>query len=160
METWKEVEGFSQYEVNLSGIIRHKETKKIRVQTKEKSGYMKVGLGKPGKNQVGVRVHRIVCVAFIPNPNGFNVVNHKDGNKANNHYSNLEWCTNKHNTAHAISSGLFDVGKKPLIAMIGGKTFHFGSREEASKYFNIPGRRIGYAINQEQKCKGVLFRNL
>ena len=54
------------------------------------------------------RLHILVAVAFIPNPEGKNVVNHKNGDKTINEYWNLEWTTSKENTAHAIETGLFD----------------------------------------------------
>lgn len=49
------------------------------------------------------KIHRLVAFAFIENPNIYNVVNHKDGNKQNNHFQNLEWCTSKENVIHAMS---------------------------------------------------------
>ena len=42
-------------------------------------------------------VHRLVAMAFVPNPNNYNRINHKDENKSNNDYRNLEWCTDKYN---------------------------------------------------------------
>lgn len=53
-----------------------------------------------------VRVHRLVARAFVPNPNGYPVVNHKDGNKSNNNYTNLEWCSYSYNNKHAYDIGL------------------------------------------------------
>lgn len=51
-------------------------------------------------------VHRLVAVHFIKNHNKYTQINHKDGNKKNNAYLNLEWCTNSMNTSHAYRNGL------------------------------------------------------
>lgn len=75
-------------------------------------GYLAVDLPS-GKSQ---RVHRLVAKEFIPNPKNVEEVNHKDGNKQNNHATNLEWVTPKENTQHAYAMGLrVKVGKcKPV----------------------------------------------
>lgn len=56
-------------------------------------------------------IHRLVAVAFIPNPNNLPQINHIDGNKDNNHVENLEWCDNSFNQKHAVATGLKDISK-------------------------------------------------
>lgn len=73
----------------------------------DNKGYKRVVLRHRGDNtSYGRYVHRLVAEHFVPNPNGYAEVNHIDGDKSNNHYSNLEWCTRKQNIDHAWSTGL------------------------------------------------------
>lgn len=59
-----------------------------------------------------VFVHRLIAIAFIPNPDNLPFVNHKDGNKGNFSIDNLEWCTTRQNIDHAMATGLVRRGKK------------------------------------------------
>lgn len=71
------------------------------------------------KKRTAVSVHRAVAIMYLPNPNNLECVNHIDGNKLNNHVSNLEWCTADENRAHAIKTGLFDPrGEKNTFAVL------------------------------------------
>ena len=64
-------------------------------------GYLRATIN--GRNEY---VHRIVAKCFVPNPNGYLEVNHKDGIKTNNSAQNLEWCTRSENNRHAFQIGL------------------------------------------------------
>lgn len=68
-------------------------------------GYLRVSLSKQGK-QVNKLVHTLVAEAFVEKPHGKVEVNHIDGTKANNEFSNLEWVTRVENMAHAKANGL------------------------------------------------------
>ena len=65
-----------------------------------RAGYKHLNLNIDGKRK-NCGVHRLVAMAFVPNPDSLPEVNHKDGDKGNNHFSNLEWCTRKQNMEHA-----------------------------------------------------------
>ncbi len=68
-------------------------------------GYFRVRLfGRGGKTR-RLFVHRLIAELFVPNPNGYKIVNHIDANKANNAASNLEWCTQKQNIKHSHEMG-------------------------------------------------------
>lgn len=101
---WKPVNNYPAYMVSKHGSVICNNGNEIAKQINHK-GYYRVGIS----NELGrksVFIHRIVATAFLPNPNNLPQVNHKDGNKKNNHYLNLEWCDNSHNIRHAIDNGL------------------------------------------------------
>lgn len=98
---WREVKEYSNYEVNQFGEIRHKKRKHILKPRSNNSGYQYVNFKINGKN-INFAVHRIVANAFIPNPNGYTEINHKDYNKMNNCIDNLEWVSSSQNKQHAF----------------------------------------------------------
>lgn len=80
---------------------------KILNKITDKDGYYRITLSLGTRNNQKVfRIARLVAESFLPNGNNLPIVNHKDGNKQNDHYSNLEWCTSKENTRHAWDTGL------------------------------------------------------
>lgn len=96
---WKTIQYEQNYEVNTEGQVRNKESGQIKSLRYSSKGYARVTLYPSGKTY---SVHRLVAEAFLPNPDDLPSVNHKDGNKRNNKITNLEWCTPKQNTRHAI----------------------------------------------------------
>lgn len=112
MIVWKDIPGFEGlYECSNEGLVRSAETKKLKCQSLNNSGYLRVELFKENK-RTRLFVHRIVAELFIPNPNPekFNVVNHINGDKICNRPENLEWTNKSGNQVHAMKLGL----TKPL----------------------------------------------
>jgi hypothetical protein len=107
-EIWKDIPNYEGlYQVSNLGRVKALErvfTRKdgIEIRRNERivnqtlNTYYYVQLRKDRKN-IHFAVHRLVCMAFYPNPNNYPCVNHKDENKLNNNVDNLEWCTQKYN---------------------------------------------------------------
>lgn len=110
---WKDIIGYeNEYQINQFGEIRTlKDSPKLKKydvlkpQISKRNGYVYQMLYKNGKEKL-LRVHRLVAMAFLPNPNNLPQVNHKDGNKQNNSVDNLEWCEQSDNMKHAYKNGL------------------------------------------------------
>ena len=113
-EIWRWVIGYEGlYMVsNKGGVMSVPSTQQKGRTTYKKSGlrirdqnnghgYRVVNLCKDGSHHQ-LLVHRVVAMAFIPNPGNLPEVNHKDGNKSNNSVENLEWVTRKENIRHAV----------------------------------------------------------
>lgn len=102
---WKDIDGYEGlYQVSDDGLVkRFYKTKKPRIlKNRAKSDkYITVSLSKKQKAKT-YAVHRLVANAFLEKPDGATEVNHKDGNKHNNHVENLEWVTQRENRYHAI----------------------------------------------------------
>ena len=98
MEEWKNVIGYEGlYEVSNIGNVKNVRRNTLLKLSKTNDGYIQVSLYKNGI-RTGLRVHRLVAEAFLPNPDGLPLVNHKNEDKSDNSVENLEWCTAKYNT--------------------------------------------------------------
>lgn len=93
------------YAIDESGNVWNKKRKYWLGQHDTGKGYLKVELWRDG-TRTNCKVHRLVALTFIDNIDFKQQVNHIDGNKKNNHVSNLEWCTAEENMNHAVRTGL------------------------------------------------------
>lgn len=93
------------YKITCDGKVWGCKTKSWVSMHDNGRGWLKTELWKDGK-RTNYKIHRLVALAFIPNPENKPAINHIDGDKTNNHYTNLEWCTFKENTHHAMANGL------------------------------------------------------
>lgn len=121
IEIWKDVIGYEfSYQVSSFGRVKSleriikrnsvfgdkKNKEKIIKPSITNGNYYRLNLKKTN-NTKSFSIHRLVALHFIPNPENKPQVNHKDGDKLNNNYTNLEWVTSKENIKHAILNGLF-----------------------------------------------------
>lgn len=90
----------SGYEVAPSGAVRRQDDHRAVKPVERPDGYCLIRMRHHGKT-VTMYLHRIVANAFLPNPDGLEIINHKDENKANNAVSNLEWCDKSYNIRYA-----------------------------------------------------------
>ena len=171
-EIWKEIEGTKgKYLIsNLGNVYSVTRGKQLRPKV-DKYGYKCVCLFINPK-RMNITIHRLVAQAFIPNPDNFVVVNHKDLNKLNNEVNNLEWCTVKDNVNHwykndkTAATKLKEYQKHSceanshIIKVYKDDKFigQFNSKQECAKALNISEKTIYNSIrNRYGNRKGYVF---
>ena len=160
-EIWKEAKGFEgMCMVSSKGHVIARRNLKVSMTPwtsvdpyPDNNGYMMVHLARPDGSNELVRIHRLVAEAFIPNPLGKRVVNHKDGNKANNSVENLEWHTHSENLEHAYKKGLNWWPKR--VKDSNGNVYQ--SITEAGKAFGLSQSTMSKVVNNHRSINGVTF---
>lgn len=152
----RDVPGFAGYQVDDEGNVYAKRGGSLLKQ-RNSFGYKRVTLySEPGKPK-SILVHRIVAMAFLPNPDSLPQVNHKNENRADNRVENLEWCTASYNINYGSRNAT--VSQKLCV----DKTEKFGRKVEqvnpATKEVVAvwPSLRsiehaLGYAHSNIQSC--------
>lgn len=131
MEEFKNV--FGKYEVSNLGRVRNSRTGRILTPTKDKYGYCVVCLCENNK-RYSIKVHRLVGKAFVDNKDNKPQIDHIDGNKENNVWTNLRWVTPKENSRNPITHARHVATIKPpkkkrmAVVCVDTNTFYEGVR--------------------------------
>ena len=161
-EEWRPVPGYEGlYEVsntgkvaslNYDGTGKRKELKQVVTHHE----YRRVRLYKNG-NWRSYRVHRVVALAFVPNPEGLPEINHIDEDPSNNAASNLEWCTRRYNCNYGshierLRKSMINgkLSKAVTATLPDGSVEVYPSQAEAARALNCSQGRISDA------CRGVI----
>ena len=135
---WKIIEGF-HYEINEQGIVRNIRTGSIRNSFLRKDGYKGIQLYK--KKVYNFQLHRLIAIAFIPNPDNKPFINHIDSNRSNNSLSNLEWVTHQENVIHGYAIG-------------------FASNEGSRNGFSVLTEQQVLEIREKRVKEGTTYQKL
>lgn len=161
-EEFRRIKGYSRYEVSEFGKVRSylkSDSSVFRLLKPQLTihGYLSVTLSKNGKC-FRTRVHRLVAEHFCENPHNQNVVRHLDGNKENNHFSNLSWGTyrdnyedsRKHGTnPHGENHGRARLTREQVLEIRRDYWFVKGKSNAAdlTKKYNVSRRTITYIVS-------------
>lgn len=155
------IKGLEHYQITEDGRVFNTKTGNYRKHNLDGSGYAQITFfGK--KKKISVKIHRLVAIAFVPNESGYNVINHLDGNKLNNHYTNLEWGSHSQNRLHAArvlgyntNKHLFKKGhnmhSKKCEIIRGPNPGIYTSFEEAGKANNTSGSYLSQIVRKGVK---------
>ena len=103
MEIFKDIPGYEgRYQITSWGRVYSIDKDRYIKQEATKKGYLRVDLFDACGKRKHYKVHRLVAKAFVPNPDSKPQVNHIDGNKSNNSFTNLEWVTDEENKTHQM----------------------------------------------------------
>jgi len=143
-----------RYFITTKGLVYNIRTRKFHTNTKHSQGYLSVSVG--GRKRL---VHRLVAENFIPNPNDKPCVNHIDGDKTNNHVSNLEWVTHKENSHHAWKIGINEILREnnSKIVLDTSTGVYYNSAREACVFYNIKESTLVAQLNGRNRNKTKLI---
>jgi len=159
-EIWKKIEGYENYEVSTFGNVRNIITNNLLTLSK-KGNYYSIGLTNKNKIRKSFRVHRLLCITFIPNPDNKTEVNHKDKNGLNNNINNLEWNSHQENCIHR-SNGVKNCNNRNIkIHKLNLKTNEiidtYDSMEDAAKW--LVNNKLSKNFNSAKSTICVSVKN-
>ena len=153
-EIWKPIQGWeTYYHVSNKGRVKNIKTGKLLKITKDSRNYYRVRLHSDGMDKT-IRIHRLVGIHFLSNPDNFEEINHIDENKQNNRVDNLEWCSRKYNVNFGSRTvrQAQNVSKPIVQSSIAGEVIsRFPSISEAAKQTGFAVSSIGMCCRGHRK---------
>lgn len=138
-------EVYENYTLHIDGRVYSNRRKRFLTPCKNGDGYLTVKFSNDGKEKT-VSIHRLVALAFIPNPHNKETVNHINGIKTDNRIENLEWATKGENIIHAYNTGLNSLNaawkKVKKIVLNQSTGIFYESATEASLSIGIPNKTL------------------
>lgn len=162
-EVWKAIPGLRCYEASDLGHIRRIGATKPLKGSCNKEGYVQVRLSE-NNIQFTKKVHRLVALAFLENPNNYPMVNHKNEIRDDNRVDNLEWCTAKYNCHYSAKNIYHDSILHRMKSVIQydlnlNKIKEFESTRSAAKFLHLNNSHICECCNGVYKtCGGYIFK--
>lgn len=99
IEQYKKLNGFSKYRIYSDGRVFSEFINRFITPTDDGKGYLQVTLVNDLSKRICIKSHILVAKCWVDNPNNYKEINHKDKNKYNNNYINLEWCNRSYNVS-------------------------------------------------------------
>lgn len=165
IEEWREVYGFDVlYEVSNLGRVRTKYHGKsgygneyrYLIPLDNGNGYLRLNLQSNQRPRT-TYIHRLVAEAFVPNPNGYAEINHKDENKRNNRFDNLEWCEHIYNCNYGTRNERTSRKNEKSIRCV-ETGIVYASLREAAEVMDIGVTAIGNCLKGRSKsCRGYTW---
>lgn len=147
------IENYSGYGITSCGKVWSYKSNKFLSQRYDKYGYLRITLMNDDKKMKTELVHKLVALAYVPNPDGKETVNHKDENKENNCVSNLEWMTRQENLNYGTrGQRQSDKVSKPIRCIETGVIYK--NAKVAAKEIGIDATNIYYCVSGKRKTAG------
>jgi hypothetical protein len=141
----------SKYEITNKGIIRNIKTKKILKPYFR--AYPSVCLINDDNERKYYSMHFLVASIFVENPDGYNEIHHKDNDRNNYNYLNLEWCTHKHNIQQKIYDNNHSF-KEVVMVNKNNNEIKFNSYKEAYEYLKLKTSYRTFSTCISECCNG------
>jgi len=151
LDSMSDIPGYPNHLINRSGDVYSINNKRLLRICRDKPGYAIVSLT-IGDRSISRRVHRLLAITYLPNPNNLPQINHIDGNKRNNSLHNLEWSTSEHNINHAFDKRLNSKAVRcSLLDITTNKYTCYRSFEKLSKIIGVRSSVIRPYVKNSEK---------